>query len=245
MAGANGADRSAEELARGGPAGQWSSQVLGHIDSLRRTMGSHPARAAAVIRQLGRSVDQTLGLAVRINDKTLARHLRKTGLALGRRVEVWRRILPLYGLGATDTTAARPDATALLECLTAVSAAIGESAEGAGLARVSVYRGSPPVRSAHAAGLRSGNAAGCERALLRLTQTPWTASQRRFVSSPAIAELREALWPWAAEPIGAAAVLRNIERYETTELPSDANRLAIDCQFLMASPASARASWAW
>jgi hypothetical protein len=48
------------------------------------------------------------------------------------------------------------------------------------------------------------------------------------------------LWRWAAEPIGIAALLRDIERYERTGLPSDARQLALDCQSLLASPDDAR-----
>ena len=75
-----------------------------------------------------------------------------------------------------------------------------------------------------------------------MTQIPLTPEQQRFVSSPPVAALRLELWRWAARPIGVAELLRDIERYERTRLPSDARRLAVDCQDLSASPVRGPAS---
>ncbi len=55
-----------------------------------------------------------------------------------------------------------------------------------------------------------------------------------------MAALRAELWRWAAEPVSVAALLGHIERYERTGLPSDARRLALDCQNLLASPVEAQ-----
>ena len=79
-----------------------------------------------------------------------------------------------------------------------------------------------------------------QRALARLTQVPLTAEQQQFVAGGPVAALRDELRHWAAEPIGAAVLLRNIERYEATGLPSDSRRLAMDCQYLLDSPLEAR-----
>ena len=175
-----------------------------------------------------------------MGDKALARQLRKTGLALGRRVDVWRRIVALRRPEAADGAMTQRDPSALMDCLAAVAAATGNSPEGPAWREYLCIDAAAPLCFAHAAARRSGDAASARQALLRLTQTPWTAAQQRFVSSAPLAELREALWPWAAQPVGAAALLGDIERYEMTELPSDARRLAVDCQFLMASSAAAR-----
>ena len=231
---------SLQGLAGRGLAGQWSAQVLRQIHALRPAMADGPVKAAAIIEQLAGAVDQTLALAAKINDKTLAHQLRKTGLALERRVEIWRCVVRLDGPQAAKDAAAQRDATGLINCLDAVVAATGNSPEGP------AWREYLCVEALRQRALRSPSAGDvatrrvAQQALLRLTQTPWTREQQRFVSSGPVAELREALWPWAAEPVGAAALLGDIERYETTRLPSDAYRLAVDCQFLLASPVPAR-----
>ncbi len=75
-----------------------------------------------------------------------------------------------------------------------------------------------------------------QEVLQRLTQTPLSPSQQKFVATGPVAALRAELRHWAAEPVGTAAVLRDIETYERTGLPSDARRLAIDRQYLAVSP---------
>ena len=55
-----------------------------------------------------------------------------------------------------------------------------------------------------------------------------------------MAVLREELRRWAAEPVGATALLRDIETYERSGLPSDARRLALDFQHLAISPIEGR-----
>jgi len=79
-----------------------------------------------------------------------------------------------------------------------------------------------------------------KRVLARLSQTPLTHQQQRFISNGPVVALRSELRRWAAEPVEAAVLLRDIERYERTGLPSDARRLALDCQNLFASSSEAQ-----
>ena len=79
-----------------------------------------------------------------------------------------------------------------------------------------------------------------QQVLIRLSQTPMTSRQQTFVASEQVVAFRNELRRWAAEPIGAASVLHDIETYERTGLPSDARRLAADSQNLGVSPIEVR-----
>ena len=130
LARADGADREFAGVGRARPGGSMVGQVLRQIHALRPAMADGPVKAAAIIEQLAGAVDQTLALAAKINDKTLAHQLRKTGLALERRVEIWRCVVRLDGPQAAKGAAAKRDATGLINCLDAVVAATGNSPEG-------------------------------------------------------------------------------------------------------------------
>ncbi len=74
------------------------------------------------------------------------------------------------------------------------------------------------------------------RVLVHLVETPLALEQQQFIASGPVAALRDELQPWAAEPIRLGTLLADIERYERTNLQSDARRLAFDCQYLSVSP---------
>ena len=67
-----------------------------------------------------------------------------------------------------------------------------------------------------------------QQVLVRLAQTPMSRSQRQFTSSKPVGDFCAEFRRWAAKPLTSADILRDIERYEETRLPSDAKRLADD-----------------
>ena len=68
--------------------------------------------------------------------------------------------------------------------------------------------------------------------LKRLRQTTMTPRQRQLLSSGPFASLHKELVLHAAEPVDSTRLLRHLERYERSNLPSDGRLLAEDCQYL-------------
>ncbi len=66
--------------------------------------------------------------------------------------------------------------------------------------------------------------AAARRVLDRLDSPRLTRQQRKFIAEPPITNLRAALAAWAAEPVAPKRVLADVERYERSGLPSDAQR---------------------
>ena len=184
---------------------------------------------------------QTVPLTAKLSDRAFARKWREMGYALARRVDIWRQVVRLEKPEASDSVSPTLDPQKLADCLAEAEAATNDSAAGKGHGRPScsstICRQHCVKQSPRDERL-SREVAG--QALARMTQIPLTPEQQRFVSSPPLAALRLELWRWAARPIGVAELLRDVERYEWTRLPSDARRLAVDCQDLSASPSEAR-----
>jgi hypothetical protein len=231
---------SLNELASARPTSQWAADVERHIRTLGRTVANGSNEAAAVLERLADLDRQAPELAAKLSDRSLARKLKQTGYALSRRLDVWQEVVRLGAPQPAEPAAPAVDAEKLAFCLAEIDAATSDSPEGQAwrnyllvdtLRDCSKRQPSPDdVASRRLA----------QQVLARLTQTPLTPHQQSFVSSGPVAALRAELKHWAAEPIGAAAVLRDLERYERTGLPSDARRLALDCQYLALAPIEAR-----
>jgi len=227
------------ELANG-PAGKWAAAVLRQLGTLKPAIAAGSDEATAILDRLEELSQQTLPLAAKLSDKTFARKWREMGYALARRVDIWRQVAQLGKPAAADSVSPALDATKLAECLANVEAATNDSAEGKAWQAYLLIDDLKQrcVKQSPRDERLSREVAG--QALVRMTQIPLTPEQQRLVSSAPLAALRAELWHWAAQPIGIAELLRDIERYERTRLPSDGQRLAIDYQSLLASPIEVR-----
>ena len=197
-------------------------------------------RADAILRRLGELGRDATQMAANMPDRALAGKLRRTGFALARRVDIWRQLVRLHASPPPAAAVAQLDPERLAKCLAKIDALTGDSAEGRAWRR---YLLVDPLReclsrrpTAEDAPMRQT----AQRALARLTQIPLTPEQQQFVAGGPVTALRDELRHWAAEPIGAAVLLRDIERYERTGLPTDSRRLAMDCQYMLESPVEAR-----
>ncbi|REK08263.1 MAG: hypothetical protein DWQ37_20690 [Planctomycetota bacterium] len=75
----------------------------------------------------------------------------------------------------------------------------------------------------------------------RMTSRRLSRSQRAFLDKAPLATLREQLHGWAAEPITSERVLRHIEQYEHSGMPSDAKLVVEDLRSLSwSAPEQAR-----
>ena len=197
--------------------------------------------ATAILDRLAELVRQTPALAAKVSDRAYARRWREIELRAGPQNRYLAAGGPA-GQGGDGRCRLRPclDSKKLADCLAKIEAVTGDSAEGRAwrefllIDALKEHCTKQPLPDERLSRETAG------QALIRITQTPLTPEQQRFVSSPPVAALRVELWHWAAEPISVAELLRDIERYEWTRLPSDARRLAVDCQSLWASPVEAR-----
>jgi hypothetical protein len=221
-------------------ANTWTAAVLQEIRGLGPAIVGGSDRPTKILDRLAELSRETPALAAKASDRAFARKWREIGYALDRRVDVWRQVVQVSKAPVTDGVSPAMDAKKLADCLTKIEAATGDSPKGLAwrdfllIDALKAHCAKQPLPDERL------SRETAQRALLRLTQPTLTLEQQRFVSSPAVAALRVELWHWAAEPISIAELLRDVERYERTRLPSDARRLAIDCQSLWASPVEAR-----
>ena len=228
-------------LAGAGRVGKWAADVLRQIRALGPAVLAGSKTSTAILQRLVGLEGEVPELAAQSSDKALAHKLRKVGFALGRRIDIWQQVVQLRMHETSDPAAPQRNSKRLAECLTQIEAITGDSPEGQGVAGLPAGR--RPEESVRRGGPRRTTAAGgrlSRQALIRLGQTPLAPDQQRFVASEPVAALRAELWRWAAEPVSVAALLGHIDRYEQTGLPSDARRLALDCQNLLASPVEAQ-----
>jgi hypothetical protein len=222
------------------PTSRWAAAVSEQIHALGSAIAGGSGESAAIFKRLTDLNRQATKLAANISDATLARRLRKTGFALGRRLDVWQEVVRLGAPQSAVSVTPEVDPQKLSLCLAKIDSLTGGSAEGQAwrnyllvdALKESLQR-QPSLRDEMARRI-------AQETMARLTETPLTSHQQEFVSSEPVAALRGELRRWAAEPVGAAVVLRDIETYERTGMPSDAHRLALDYENLNISPIESR-----
>ena len=234
-----------QELAPHGMAGQWASQVLRQIDTLRASMADDPAHAAAILGQLGGEANETLALAARDGRQgacpTTPQDRAAPGASGGRLAARCCSRGPGAADGADD--AAGPERANGLPGRRGCRD--GQLARRAGLAGVPVHRRAAPLCLAHAAARRSGAAAhGAARAFAADANAldRGAAAVRLFRTAGRAAR---ALWPWAAQPdrrgrlVGRHRALRNDRAAQRR--PPAGRRLPVPDGFVRRGPARAAA----
>ena len=232
--------KSLNDLPATGPTSRWKAEVVRQIRVLGPAVAGGSDESTAILERLVELNRQAPELAAKISDETLARKLCKTNFALGRRIDVWQAVVRLGVPQLIDSNAAVVDPQKLTMCLAGIDSLTRNSAEGEAWRQyllVDALRQSAERRQSAQDRTTQQLA---RQVLERLTQTPMTSHQQKFVASRPVAVLRDELRRWAAEPIGATILLRDIETYERTDLPSDARRLALDFQHLTVSPIEGR-----
>jgi hypothetical protein len=228
---------SLRELAKTKSTEQWADGVLRGVQALATALTGGAGEAAVVIRELIELNGQVPKLVSGIEDRGVRRKLYSANYALTRRLDVWQAVARLSNASSTDGTAAKRDRKQLAACLAHVDALIGNSPEAQGW-RDYLLLDALKEEATHEDNEISPKLA--QQALARMTQAPLTLKQRQFVASLPVVALRNELRRWAVEPVGVAALLRDLERYEQTDRPSDARRLALDCGHLSAASMEVR-----
>jgi hypothetical protein len=232
---------SLKDLAATKSTAAWAELATRNIEILGTALTAERTDAAEIaLNELDQVNRQVPKLVTTISDRIIARKLYKASFSLGRHIDVWVEVLQLIKSQSYDDDVTNADPQRLAACLTNVDTLMGNSSEGQSwrkyllldaLKECSLQNKSPNDRQTRAI---------AQQSLTRLTQTPLSVSQRQFLTNGPFAALREELRCWAAEPVSIAKVLYDIEQYEQTGLPSNARRLALDCEHLNDSRIEAR-----
>lgn len=229
-----------EELAAERATSRWAIETGRLVRELGPAVAGRSDKAVSIIRQLQELTSQVEPLADSINGRPLKVKLYRAGHALNRRLDVWEQTVQIGNSGAVPAEVPQPDPERLSSCLAEIDVLTAGSAEGRAWRRYLLF----DVLREWSAGRRSPGdrlpRALAQRVLKRLTQTPMSLRQRRFVSQGPMAVLRTELRRWSAEPVDPSGLLEHLERYEQTGLSSDARRLATDCLDLSLLPAGKR-----
>jgi hypothetical protein len=225
-------------LSGNGATSKWAAAVLQQIRLLGPAIASRSDKAAAILDRLDELKQQAL--TTKLPDRGHARKWQEVGFSLGRRIDIWRLVALASKAETIEAVSPVLDSKKLAECLAAIEAATDKSPEGQAWREFLMIDSLKERCAKQPSSNEQLSRETAQRALTRLTRTPLTPAQRRFVCSAPVAALRVELWHWAAEPISLGELLRAIERYEATCLPHDAARLAVDYQSLLASPVEAR-----
>jgi hypothetical protein len=187
--------------------------------------------------QLAELVNQAPALADSLNDDLLSSNVRRAEYAVRRRIDVWQQAAQIHGAsgGAAAGRPGETDSARLAACLDKVDALTSGAPEGQSWRH---YLGLDALRGVirRAKGNDTDARWLARRILHHMTRSRLTPQQQEFLALAPLAELRSELGRWAAGSADHREVLRHVERYEESGLPSDAQALAEDYQCLGLSP---------
>ncbi|HYW80231.1 MAG TPA: hypothetical protein VE890_11670, partial [Thermoguttaceae bacterium] len=216
---------------------RWAAETSRLVRDLGPAVAKKPVTAHWILEHLWENHQEVDPLPASLGSPAEATRLRRIGHALRRRLDIWQRVTAIDDLasresGGSDVQPAG-DPKQLSLALAEIDAITGNSAEGEAWRDYLMFdalhewtlQHTPPTDGRIPRDL-------AQQVFGRLTQTPVSVAQREFMTSRPMTALRAQLQPWAAEPVPSSRLLTNLERYEQTELESDARRLATDCLYL-------------
>jgi hypothetical protein len=203
-----------------------------------------PERAIALIHELcqnnghGEVSRQTLEQLARIEqgdslipaaDSSLEGTIVRTRYALRRWLDVWSAAADLEQAPVEERTAETSPAR-ISTCLAEIDKLVAGKPEGA------AWRAYLKLDALEAAleddGTDDERLAAARAVLERMSARRLSGAQRTFVSQGPLEELERELEPWAARQLTADVVLKHVEQFEHSGLPSDAALLADDVRSL-------------
>lgn len=225
-----------EDLAWECETGPWVREVGLQVRRLASAVAASSDEALMIIdrlNELARQVDPLVSTLER-DGHPLGGELRRAQHALGRRLDVWRRVM-LAG-GPNCGRRPRLDTERLANHLTEIDSLLGTSAAGKPwreyleLASLEQIAKQPSLQD-------DDSARQVARTVIkRLSLTQLSPEQRRFLSRGPMVGLAATLREWLEGTVDLVAVLRHVEQVERDSLASDGRLLAEDCRALTSSP---------
>ena len=121
---------SLHTLADGGPASHWAAAVLQQIQALGPAIAVSPDKAMKIVDRLDALTLESESLAKRLSDEAFVHKWHEVGFSLARRVDVWRQVVLLRKLGASDAVSPKLNPKQLTDRLAKVEAMMGDAAGG-------------------------------------------------------------------------------------------------------------------
>ena len=218
----------------------WATEVHQLVGRLGPAVCEQSDEGFWILDRLAELGMQSDGLEARLGHGPLAERLRQVHFALGRRLDIWRRVMAEGGPGCPPAPWPQTDPKRLALAVADVDAIMADSTEGRAWQRyllLDALRGLADQRASDDQHQRQMLA---RRVLKRLTQKAMDPQQRQFVSTGPLAVLGSELRTLTADPVSLAEVMRHVETCEQTGLPADAELVAEDCQRLKYSPMAGR-----
>jgi hypothetical protein len=186
-------------------------------------------RAGELIVELRSAASAVDAMVPQIKERSVAVELLRVRHALIRRLDVWELLPPLFGQETTETGPGQVAEDQLVKALNQLDAITRQAgAEGQQWRQYlaldslrALTEGDDQVTGSDARHLS-------REVMSRLSREDLSESQRRFITSRPVADLAAAVLPWTLDPFHAGRLLADIERFEASNRPSDARRLADD-----------------
>lgn len=207
----------------------WSMHVEDLLLELCDKTSPSDERAAVLLRELRTAAGEVDARVPQIVERSVAIELLRVRHSLVRRLDVWELMPAAFSQEITLAGPGQADVKRLGEALDAVDAII--SAAGAQGQQWRHYLAIDPLRDLTKipCPLPELDARRLARDVQgRLSRTDLSAPQRAFISSRPVVELAASLRSWSLDPFDPARLLADMERFEATNQPSDARRVADD-----------------
>ena len=218
-------DRLSEERT----VSSWAREAAALVHELTELDSPTAPRVPVILNRLQGLIDNPLASMPAVPSPEINVELLRAQNALARRVDIWRQV-PRISL--PESLASRAPATeALAGCLEQIATETAHDPAGAAwrdyllldsLKQLPAQRAKPDEEEVRLA----------RRVLTRLEQAGLSRQQRHFLHTGPLAELRLALHGWIAEPVDGQQMLVQIEEFEKSQLPSDAQLVASQYQRL-------------
>ncbi len=224
-----------EELTQDRQAEPWAREVTSELDKLGLAVATHSDEAMLIVdrlNELAREADQVAAAMTRSASPMLGR-LRRTQHAMGRRLDIWRRVLAAGG--PDHEVPAQLDPQRLSAAVAQIDAILGPS-DAAKPWREFLKLADLEQLASQSISDEEASRRLARSVLKRLNQPNLTAPQRQFLAQRPMVELATSLRDWLDGSVDLVALLRHVESVEQNGPPSDGRSLADDCQRLAHSP---------
>ena len=209
----------------------WANETGRLIEKLGPAISKGSKDANEILEQLERSVAKAASLAASIKDRNLSRDVARAGHALDRRLVIWKQIEEMGGIAA-DLPAPAVDLKSMSDCVAQIETLTKDSDEGKAWRKFLLFDSLREWSNRRHSNKERLPRELSGQLLKRLNQMPMTPGQREFLTSGPLATLHTEVLRHAAQSMDPAQLLKHLERYERTGLPSDARVLANDCRYL-------------
>lgn len=220
-----------EALASHEVVGPWATAVLAEIHRLGRAVCTASDEGPSILDRLAELGMQSDTLVTQVGSPSLRRRLRRVRFALHRRLDIWRLIVVAGGPYCPPFPQPEPDFQRLALAVADLDAMTTGSTEGRAWRRYLLLDALKEIHD-HSSTDRQQQRMLARRILKRLAPRQLTRQQREFVATGPVAVLDTELRNLATDPVDLIELVRHVEAFEQTGLPSEAGLVAEDSQRL-------------